>query len=290
MIKSMTGFSYLETEIDQIKFVISIKCVNSRYLDININLPHELFYLENDITKLIKKRFNRGKFDIYIGIDRTTLKTHLQLNEEALEIYLNILNQIKKKIKSQSEITLSDILNYNSIITSQPIVNSEKFIKSFLKHFNTALNELKRTRENEGEKIYKEIKKILNEMTHPILKIKSKIPKILEKYKEKLKNRVEEIIDKNAYDENRILIEVAILSDKIDINEEISRLKSHIKQMQHYLKTNKPIGKSIEFLLQEMLRETNTIGSKVLDVELTKNVIKLKENIEQMRELARNIE
>jgi len=290
MINSMTGYGYNECLINEIKFFITIKSVNSRYLDININLPLDLQYLEEPITKILKNYFERGKFDIYIGIDKSTLALKLELNESLLEEYIKLLKAINKRTDEQNRIKLSDIVNPNEIINTKHNKEKIRFNQGFKIGLLKAINQLQKMRQIEGRSIYNNFKKILDNMAIMLSTIHKKLPRIIQDYQNKLKSKIKNLVDVKSYDENRILMEVALLADKMDINEEIERLKSHIQEMKKYIAGKKSCGKLLEFILQEMLRETNAIGSKVSEVSVTKNVINMKEAIEQMREQAKNVE
>ena len=290
MINSMTGFGYSEIRINKTRFFFTIKSVNSKFLEININIPVEFQHLEEQISKVIKIYFIRGKLDVYVGIDRTTLQTKLELNQNLFEEYLFLINKINKKFKSKQEVSIGDIINFNGMVSARQSHKNIKFDRDLKKTFLKGLNNLKSMRQAEGKGIQKNLLKILSNMDTYINQVKVKLPKVIKNYKKRLKNKIEELVGKKSYDENRILIEVALLADKVDINEEVQRMKSHIFQMKKYINGSKPCGKLMEFLLQEMLRETNTIGSKVSDIDVTKNIILLKESIDQLREQARNVE
>ncbi len=286
----MTGYGYNEFLINNVKFFITIKSVNSKYLDININLPFDLQYMEEPLNKTIKNLFERGKLDVYVGVDKSTLAYNLELNENLLEGYIKLQKKINKKIKTHNKASLSDIVNFSEIIIVKQNQAKIKFSRDFKKKFLIALNQLKEMRQIEGKSIYDNFIKILNNMDLILKKVNKLLPGIILDYEKKLKLKIQHLINTKSYDENRILMEVALLSDKMDINEEIERMKSHITEMKKYLNANKPCGKLMEFLLQEMLRETNAIGSKVSNIDVTRDVIVLKDSIEQMREQARNAE
>lgn len=290
MINSMTGFGHSEFVVNGVKFIVTIKSVNSKYFDINTNLPNEFYHSEDQLIKMVKSMFSRGKFDIYVTLDKTTLTSKIVLNEFLLKEYLDITERIKKKYKFNGDLNLNNILNLNGVLAIKQ--NKEGFIleNSFKKGFLETLKKLKKMREIEGKMLFKSLNNILDNIDSSLKQIKKHVPDIIENYKNRLTKRVNELLESKKYDENRILMEVAIMSDKIDINEEIQRLNSHIIQMKKTLLSNIPVGKTMEFLLQEMLREINTMGSKVIQVEVTKQVIAMKEAIEQLREQARNIE
>lgn len=290
MIKSMTGYSRCEFIYKNFKFSISIKSLNSRFLDINVNIPKEISYFESDIQSLISSYIKRGKIEFNLFIENLNKRNFsLEVNYDLIDSYIKILNDLSKRYKIDIKLALSDLIMMEGIVNSKKTLNLEndKFIKEKIVY---ALKKLIKMREFEGRNIYKNIKKILLETKKILAKIKKRVPQITIEYEKRLKERVLKIIDSYKFDENRILTEVAILADKIDVTEEIDRLESHLIQINDYLKSTSPVGREIEFLLQEMVREINTIGSKVSDLSVTKNVIKIKENIEKLREQIRNIE
>lgn len=287
----MTGFGYSEAFVNKTKFVISIKSVNFKYIDINLNTFSDLTRSEELIIKLIKSMFARGKFDIYIGVDKTTLASRLELNDQLLDEYLKLIKKIQKKDKLiDSEIHIKDIIGLNGMISTKQLREEINFNKDLKKGFQAAINNLKKMRRIEGKNIYAHFIQILNKMNYILKNINKRLPDILKNYQKRIKSKIKDLINTSKYDENRVLMEVAFLSDKMDINEELERLKSHLSQMKKYLDGNKPSGRLMEFLLQEMLREVNTIGSKISDIEVTKDIILLKEYVEQLREQARNVE
>ncbi len=286
----MTGFSHKEFMVDATKLFLTIKSVNSKFLDININLPINLQHMEVSMNKVIRDKLARGKIDIYMGVDRSTLSSRLELNNSLLEEYLKLIKKINMKTGSGYEARPSDIINFEGIVSNKQNGLNIKFEKNIKTVFLSCLNQLKKMRQVEGKSIHENFIEILSRMDSSLKRIKKRLPLIIQNYKKKLRSKIEELVGKKLYDEGRVLIEVALLADKMDINEELERLKGHFMEMKKYIKGNGPCGKLMEFLLQEMLRESNTMGSKISDIEITKNVIILKESIEQMREQSRNVE
>ncbi|MBU1076528.1 MAG: hypothetical protein KKH98_04505, partial [Spirochaetes bacterium] len=212
----MTGFGYSETTIDKVKYTISIKSVNSKYIDININLPPNMHNIEESLVKTIKSIFDRGKFDVYIGIDRSTTASRLVLNEHLLEEYLKLIRRIKRIDPSvESGINVADIMNYNGVVISKQESKKVDFDKHLKKSFLHAVNHLKKMRLSEGRCLQGNFLNILSKMRNSLNKVKKRLPGILKTYHEKIKSRIDSLVDKKKYDENRILMEVALLSDKM---------------------------------------------------------------------------
>jgi len=290
MVNSMTGYGHSEFQVNKAKFSATIKSVNSKFLEININLPLDFQYMEAPLSKAIKTSFTRGKFDVYIGVDKSTLRPKVELNEGLLEEYLKLIERIDKKVGFHKEISLADIVNFGCIVITKNTQERIKFNGGFAEGFQVALNHLRRMRRTEGRSIHRNFVDILNNMSCIIKLIKKNLPRIIQDYQKRLRSKIEDLVDTRPYDESRILAEVALFSDRIDISEEMERLKSHLVQMKRYASEKKPCGKLTEFLLQEMLRECNTIGSKASNIETTRDIIVLKESVEKMREQARNVE
>jgi len=291
MIKSMTGFGYNEFVSNNMKFVVNIKSVNSRFLDIKINLPQELIYIEEKIINLIQNSIKRGKVEFNLWLEEIPDKDAIiEVNYPLLESYIKIIKKLSRDYQIESNINISDILKLNGILKIAQKTRRIEYTGALEKGIMKALNSVNKMREREGKILYKNFIALLNEINTNLKKIKKHIPAIMKKYTNRIRKKISELIDTKKYDENRILMEVALFADKIDINEEAERMESHIAQMKDYLKSSEPAGRQMEFLLQEMLRETNTIGAKVSDIRVTKNVIKIKECIEKLREQVRNIE
>ncbi|MBN1897525.1 MAG: YicC family protein [Spirochaetes bacterium] len=291
MIKSMTGFGYNEFAGNDIEFFINIKSVNSRFLDIKINLPQELMHFEEKIMSLINQYLNRGKVEVAMWTEnlKNLKRSKIEVNMPLLKEYLSIMEQIKTKFNLESNVSFNDILKINGILKISNQTQYIEYNKNIEKGIIKAIQNLNRMREREGKILYKNFIFILKKTLNDLKKIKNKLPGILKKYEERMRRKVNDLIDSRKYDENRILMEVALLADKMDINEEIERIKSHIIQMDDYLKSDNPCGRQMEFLLQEMLREINTVGSKVCDIDVTRNVITVKDCIEKLKEQVRNI-
>ncbi len=292
MIKSMTGFGYREFYYKKNKISISMKSLNSKYCDIYVGLPSSLNKDEATIVELIKKYIKRGKIELNIYIDSNSGNNrdfNMDVNYPALDAYIRAANDIKKRYKLNGALSINEIFKLN-IFNLQ--VKSEKiyYDKKIEQEIVRVIKKVLKMRETEGKNLAKYVNSILGELESHLKFIKKKKPSIVKNYENRLKERIKTLIDKKRYDENRILMEVTILADKIDIGEEIERLNSHILQIKESIKSKISVGRKLEFILQEMLREINTIGSKVSEVDITKRVISMKESIDTLREQIRNIE
>lgn len=293
MINSMTGYGRSFYEGNKMSFTVEVRSVNHRYLDLNIKMPRSLLGLEDRIRKMVRGKINRGKVDIYIM--QTVLETENSkaiLNKNLCDSYIKCLNEIKETYNIQDNVSLSLISKFPDIITVQEKEDDVEQIWNILKQpINDALDKLIEMRQKEGIELKKDIEKKSNSIKSLVDEIEGKSKTVVENYRTKLNERISELLkDRSLIDENRIAMEVAIFSDKACIDEEIVRLKSHIIQLNECLNSSKPIGRKVDFIVQEMNRETNTIASKSSDIKIVQCVLDIKNEIEKIREQIQNIE
>ncbi|HEX9025709.1 MAG TPA: YicC/YloC family endoribonuclease [Clostridium sp.] len=293
MIKSMTSFGRAQSEEGKDScFSIEMKSVNHRYLDINIRMPRMMLALEEKIRNIISKKLNRGKVDVFINyknyrndIGKATLNIELAKN------YYECLKQIQKELNVIDDISVTKIARFPDVINiEEHEENLENILNEISPLIESALNLMEEMRSKEGEKLKEDILsklQIIEIYVEEIEKVADSIPK---NYKKKLEERLSELLSGVDMDESRIALEVAILSDKAAVDEEITRLKSHLSQMRSTLNLNEPIGRKLDFIIQEMNREANTIASKSTDIDMTNKVIEVKNAIEKIREQVQNIE
>ena len=294
MIKSMTGFGRGESTDGIHNFNLEIKTVNHRYNDIIIiKMPKHISYLEEKIKKIIKDRINRGRVEVYINLE--------YIDESGIEVKVDIplakayksgMERIMKELDIEDSIKLSHILSVSEIIKTERKELDEDITWNCLSTaIEMALDNVINMRINEGINLKNDMETQLIKIEGMIKEIEERSPLVVLEYKEKLKDRIVEILDGDCnIDEERINYEVAFFADKSDINEEIVRLKSHIKQFSRSLEEEKPIGRKLDFLTQEMNREVNTIGSKANDLIICNNVVDIKSELEKIREQVQNIE
>ena len=289
----MTGYGKSKKTFDNYEIDIEIRSLNNRYLDTIIRLPKNIDFLEQCIKEEIKKKIFRGKVTINIvlnGLGANEFE-NIKLNEDALNHYYNLMNEIKNTLNLNQEISLEHILQFKDLM--QPTdekMDDETLQKNLLIVVNEAVDSLIEMRRNEANNIIIDINKrikIIASNTEKIKKIANDNPK--QEY-DKLAERVHNLLNGKAIDEYRLEMELAILSDRVDVTEECTRLNSHIQQFDSILKTKKEVGKSLTFILQEMHREINTIGSKTTNVEVSHLAITIKEEIEKLREQVQNLE
>lgn len=295
MIKSMTSFGRAQSE-DNSKYGLSIemKSVNNRYLDINIRLPKNLFSLEEEVRKIISKRLNRGKVDVFINMDKYSNNTGKpKVNMELAHSYYECLTELKKEFLLNEDISLSLLTKFPDVISVEEDDDDlEEILKELKVLLEKSLDKMIEMRETEGNKLKEDILLKLNDIEENVNKLEGMADNVPVQYKNKLMERLEELLStSSSINEDRVAMEVAIFADKAAVDEEITRMYSHINQMRKTLEiSNEPIGRKLDFIIQEMNRETNTIGSKANDTEMTNLVINNKNLLEKIREQIQNIE
>ncbi|MDU1538792.1 MAG: YicC/YloC family endoribonuclease [Paeniclostridium sordellii] len=290
---SMTGFGRGEYKNDNYHFTVECRTINHKYVDINIRLPRKISFLEDKIRNVVKEYVKRGRVDLYIKLDLIGSEdVNLKFDEKLASEYVNILNNIKLTFNLQDDITVMNIAKFPDIIKSEEKEEDEDLLWSMLKvALDDCLVKLKDMRKEEGIKLSNDIDMRCDLLKDYIEQIENYSYNVVNEYKEKLNNRIAEILDNpSLVDENRLAQEVAIYADKCSITEEIVRFKSHILQLKKTIHKDESIGRKIDFLIQEMNRETNTIGSKSSDLNITNLVVEIKSELEKIREQIQNVE
>ncbi len=292
MIKSMTGYGKSSNSINLRNYEIQIKSVNHRYLDISIKIPRELSYLEEDIKKEISSKTKRGKIDVFITFEYNSLEgKDIKINSELARIYIKELKNLAEQENILSDIQVNDIARYPDVLKIQKNDNDDEIIKSeVIEIVKNATDGLVEMRKIEGIKISEDLLKRLDIIKQKVDEISGFSTGLIQEYVVKLEERIKQVLKNQEIDERRLAEEVVIYADKCSIEEEVTRLNSHILQFKTLLNSNEAIGKKLDFLTQEMNRETNTIGSKANNLDITKRVIDIKTEIENIREQVQNIE
>jgi len=291
MIRSMTGYGRSKYEIDGRIYTVDITSVNHKYGDVSIKLPRILNYKEDDLRKKLLNSISRGKIDVFVTFENYSSKgIDLKFNMELAKAYVNELNRLSEETGVSNNITAIDISKMPEIFKLNES-NDEDLIGNEVEiALDEALTKFINMREVEGEKLVQDMLKRIDFIEEKVKEISNYSDGLVEEYIEKLKNRVKELMQTDVVDENRLAQEIVIYSDKCSIQEELTRLNSHINQFRNLINTTSPIGKKIDFLIQEMNRETNTIGSKANCLEITNRVIEIKTEIENIREQVQNVE
>ena len=292
MIKSMTGFGRAEVMEENRKFTVEIKSVNHRYFDVNIKMPKKLGFFESTIRNLLKEYMQRGKVDVFITYeDYNENNVALKYNEEIAREYLTHLNAMAEQFDLQNDITVGKLSKYPEVFTMEEQDVDEKELWSVLeKALRQACEQFVAARITEGENLKKDLVEKLDEMLKNVDFIEERSPQILSDYRSRLEAKVKELLEDTQIDDGRIAAEVTIYADKICVDEETVRLRSHIQGTKDALEEGGSIGRKLDFIAQEMNREANTILSKANDLAISDTGIELKTNIEKVREQIQNIE
>lgn len=292
MIKSMTGFGRCELSDENRKITVELKSVNHRYLDVNIKMPKKLNFFEAGIRTLLKEYIQRGKVDIYIGYEDYSEKTVMvKYNSGIAGEYLKYLRQMSQEFDLEDDIRVSTLSHYPEVFTMEEQPMDEDEIWSMLQDaLRKACEQFVDTRIAEGRRLKTDLVEKLNHMLENVAKVEERAPQILAEYRQKLEEKVHELLGDTQIDESRLSTELVLFADKICTDEETVRLKSHIQSMLDTLECSDGIGRKLDFIAQEMNREANTILSKANDLETSNIAIELKTGIEKVREQIQNIE
>lgn len=292
MIKSMTGFGRSTYENEGREYLIEIKSVNNRFNDINIKMPRSLNYLEEKIKKEILNNVSRGKIDIFITFNNNSnLGKNIKLNTDIAKKYIEELKKLSKESGVIDNINIMDISKFPDVLNIKVEESAEEVIeKELLTALSQAIKSFIDMREKEGAKIKQDLENRIKIISEKIKQISNISSGLVEEYIVKLETRIKELLKTDVVDESRLAEEVVIYSDKCSVEEEITRLNSHISQFLNLANQDIAIGKKMDFLIQEMNRETNTIGSKANNLEITNLVVDIKTELENVREQVQNIE
>ncbi|SNX73525.1 uncharacterized protein (TIGR00255 family) [Bacillus oleivorans] len=292
MIKSMTGFGSSTKESESFQVTVELKAVNHRFCEINLRIPRSFLHIEDQMKKRIQGFIHRGRIEGFINIEGEGLiaKT-LKVDWTLLDQYVHALHQVKNQYSIPEEVSLSHVLKQEGILQLQETEDHslKEVEEMLLLCADEAAQALLSMRRREGGELKKVLIQYIDELKRSFKNLEQLAPKVVQHYKERLEKKVKELYT-GPVDENRLLQEVVIFSDKADISEEITRLMSHCGQFLQSLELNEPVGRKLDFLIQEMNREVNTIGSKANDQQIAQNVVELKSILEKMREQVQNIE
>lgn len=291
MAKSMTGFGRGEYSEDNYSFTVDVRSVNHRYSDFSIRLPKSLLALEDKVREFASSQINRGKVDIYIKYDSFGQDVDIKIDTNLTKSYINCLKTIKDEFNINEDISLTLLTRFSDIFKVDKIEKEEEEIWNILRvALEKAFNALNNMKEREGQRLSEDIKLKLKDIREIVDNIEAKADNLAGEYLYKLRERIMELTQNIALDENRLMTEIAIIADKSSIDEEIVRLRSHIVEFEKTLESQSAIGRKLDFIVQEMNREANTIGSKATDIDIINNVVNLKTQIEKIREQIQNIE
>ncbi len=292
MIKSMTGYGKSEQTIDSLNVTVEIKSVNHRYFEFSARVPREYGFLEEKLKKYCNSLITRGKVECYVSVeDLEEREMEVNVNETLAAGYVKALKELSERFGLKDDISPVTLSRYPDVITLHKASEDEERIWNAVKTVaETAVSKFIEMRETEGSKLRGDILSRADYIIECVEFIEGRSPETVREYNEKLKQRMKELLGDAAVDEQRLLNEAAIYADKIAVDEETVRLRSHISQLREFMNSSEAIGRKLDFLVQEINREANTIGSKAQDVDIAKKVIAIKAEVEKIREQVQNIE
>ena len=292
MIKRMTGFGRGEVSTESCKVTVEMKSVNHRYLDVNMKMPKKLNFFEASIRNLLKEYIQRGKVDLFISFeDLSENSVNVTYHKEVAAEYMNFLQQMAEDFSLENDVRVSSLARFPEVMTLDDVeIDEEGVWKSLEKAIRQAAEGFVESRIKEGENLCKDLIAKLDEMLEAVDFIEARSPQIIEEYKKRLTDKVQEMLGDAKVDEARLVTEVTIFADKVCVDEELVRLRSHVQTTKNTLLEGGGIGRKLDFLAQEMNREANTILSKANDLEISNKGIELKTAIEKVREQIQNIE
>lgn len=289
--KSMTGFGRARLERKNRTYNIEIKSVNHRYNDITVKMPKGISYLEEKVKKEISSKISRGKVDVYITFDNNSSEgKNIKINKEIASIYIKELKTLAKENDIKEDISVTEIFKFPDVLSIENVEDEELIWSELYTCLDNAITSLMEMRKREGNKIKEDLEKRIEKISEKVNEISTYSTRLVEEYVVKLETRIKEILNTDVVDKDRLAQEIVIYADKCSVEEEITRLKSHMIQFKELINMDTPIGKKIDFLIQEMNRETNTIGSKSGNLLITNLVIDIKTELEDIREQVQNIE
>ncbi len=292
MIKSMTGFGRCEMTEGNRKFTVELKSVNHRYLDVAIKMPKKFNFFESSIRNVLKEYIQRGKVDVFITYEDFSEKTAtVKYNKEIAAEYLRYLNQMAEEFGLENDIRVSSLSRYPEVLSMEEVdVDEEQLWKLLEKTLHGAAQQFVESRVKEGENLRADLISKLDGMLSHVEYIVERSPEIVEEYKQKIYDKVRDLMSDAQAEENRVLMEVTIFADKVCVDEEMVRLRSHIETTRQTLLEGGSIGRKLDFIAQEMNREANTTLSKSNNLDISNRAIELKTEIEKVREQIQNIE
>lgn len=293
MTKSMTGYGKSEKVFSSQRVTVEIRSVNHRHFDCGVKLPREFLFLEGNIKSAVQSEVYRGKVEVFVSIEQEEdVVSSVPINHTVAKAYVEALQEVVSTYEVPLGVTASEILRFPAVIASdtKPHIEIDGFEERVLLVLKEALSDFSTLREQEGERMQRDMLEKATELERLLQKIESKAPQVALEYQKRLEGKVEKLLENMSVDPQRILTEVAIFADKVAIDEEVVRLHSHLSLLRSLLQQLEPAGRKLDFLIQEFNREINTIGSKCNDLEMSHWVVDLKGILEKIREQAQNME
>lgn len=292
MIKSMTGFGRAQETVDGMTVTVELKSVNHRYFEFTAKVPRTYGFLEEKLKSFLNARVSRGKMECYVSSENLEESDmEVIVNPSLAKGYVDALRTLSETFGLKEDYSAISIAKFPDVLTLRKApADEEKIWNAVQKVTELAVERFVTMRETEGEKLRADILSKADTILEHVAFVESRSPQTVREYHEKLRQRMEELLENTQVDEQRLLTEAAVFADKVAVDEETVRLRSHISQLREFLNADEPIGRKLDFLVQEMNRESNTIGSKAQDVEIAKRVIAIKAEVEKIREQVQNIE
>ena len=292
MIRSMTGFGAAKGTASGLALSVELRSVNNRYLDVGIKLPRGFLFAESFVKSFLQEKIARGKVDVFFTLDLDEGdRTRIRVNQKLAQAYLDAIGSLCGQLELPAGATALDIARFPDVLTAEKLeVNQEQFCEGLRPLLEAAVSDFNRMREREGEKIGEDLLKKADRMESLLASIEEQAPQTVAAYQKRLRDKMEEVLSDTGVLQERIIAEAALYADRIATDEETVRLHSHLSQFRGMLQEGSPIGRKLDFLIQEFNREANTIGSKCQDSEIAYLVVDLKSEIEKVREQVQNIE
>ena len=292
MANSMTGYGRAQVQFETMDITVEIKAVNHRYFELSVKAPRVYAFLEEKISSALKKRVSRGKIEVYVTtVNLGESDTVIELNKEYADAYIAALNKLSASYNLKPDFsTMSVAQNPEVFRVTKKQVDEDMVSAQVLSVLDKATDNFIAMRAKEGERLCEDVISRINTIRDNVAFIEEKSPETVRAYRERLEQKIKELIGDVQVDEQRILAETAIFADKVAVAEETVRLRSHLQQVEELLKKDEPIGRKLDFIVQEMNREANTTGSKSQDIEITNAVVEIKAEIEKIREQIQNLE
>lgn len=292
MVKSMTGFGKASVSADGISVTVEIKSVNHRYFEFASRLPRAYMFLDEKLKSFCQQKISRGKVEVAVIIEEDGGDvTEIEINRGYTEAYISALKCLSKEYGIKNDIKLSSLVSNPEIFTvRKKALPDETVLRIVLAAADSAIESFVAMRAAEGERLYNDVKSRAELITEKVSFIEARSPETVKAYRERLERKIKELLADAKVDEQRLLTETAVFADKAAVDEETVRLRSHIKQLLDLIESDEPVGRKLDFIVQEMNREANTIGSKAQDIEIAHTVVDIKSEIEKIREQIQNIE
>ena len=292
MVKSMTGYGRARQERNGRNITVEVRSVNNRYLDCTVKMPRAYIFAEDAMKALVQKYISRGKVDVFVTVDAVTAdQTVVQVNEPLARSYYQALSRLREMFSLEDELSASTLARFPDVLAVTKAEEDLEMISADIcAVLEEALTAHRQMRSVEGEKLFSDIAGRADTIESVVAKVEERSPQTVSEYRARLEAKMREVLQSTTIDEGRILTEAAIFADKIAVDEETVRLRSHLSQLRTMLSGDEPVGRKLDFLIQEVNRECNTIGSKCNDLTIARDVVNMKAEVEKIREQVQNIE